>query len=56
MLPLLVPALAQAGIGVLQAATSGAGKAQRDFENFAKKRPVAAESKSLNDYYSRLIN
>ena len=56
MLPLLVPALAQAGIGVLQAATSGAGKAQRDFENFAKKRPVAAESKSLNDYYQRSIN
>ena len=56
MLPLLVPALAQAGIGVLQAATSGAGKAQRDFENFAKKRPVAAESKSLNDYYQRSLN
>ena len=56
MLPLLVPALAQAGIGVLQAATSGAGKAQRDFENFAKKRPVAVESKSLNDYYQRSIN
>ena len=56
MLPLLVPALAQAGIGVLQAATSGAGKAQRDFENFSKKRPVAAESKSLNDYYQRSLN
>ena len=56
MLPLLAPALAQAGIGVLQAATSGAGKAQRDFENFAKKRPVAAESKSLNDYYQRSLN
>jgi hypothetical protein len=56
MLPLLVPALAQAGIGVLQAATSGAKKAERDFESFAKKRPVAAESKSLNDYYQRSLN
>lgn len=56
MLPLLVPALAQAGIGVIQAATSGAGKAERDFENFAKKRPVAAESKSLNDYYQRSLS
>jgi hypothetical protein len=56
MLPLLVPALAQAGIGAIQAATSGAGKAERDFENFAKKRPVAAESKSLNDYYQRSLS
>lgn len=56
MLPLLVPALAQAGIGVIQSATSGARKAERDFENFAKKRPVAVESKSLNDYYQRSLN
>ncbi|NBQ17818.1 hypothetical protein EBU24_05880 [bacterium] len=56
MLPLLVPALAQAGIGAIQAATSGAGKAQKDFENFAKKRPVAEESKSLNDYYQRSLS
>jgi hypothetical protein len=56
MLPLLIPSLAQAGLGAYQAATSGRGAAERDFENFAKKRPLAKESKSLNDYYQRTLN
>jgi hypothetical protein len=56
MLPLLVPALAQAGIGVIQSATSGAGKAERDFENFAKKRPLAKASPTLENYYQKTLS
>lgn len=56
MLPLLIPALAQATIGGIEAATSGAGAAQRDFENFSKTRPIAQRSKTLDDYYQRRLN
>lgn len=56
MLPLLIPAIAQAGVGIYQAATSGAAGAQKDFENFSKISPLAKESKSLNDYYQQALN
>jgi hypothetical protein len=56
MLPLLIPSLVQAGLGAYQALTSGAKGAQNDFESYAKQRPLAQESKSLNDYYQEALN
>jgi hypothetical protein len=56
MLPLLIPALAQAGLGAYQAATSGRGAAERDFENFAKKRPLAKASPTLENYYQKTLS
>jgi hypothetical protein len=56
MLPLLALSLGQAALGGIQALTSGRGAAERDFESFAKKRPLAKESKSLNDYYQKTLS
>ena len=56
MLPLLaIPALAQAGLGGIQALTSGRGAAEKDFENFAKKRPLAKASPTLENYYQKTL-
>lgn len=57
MLPLLaISALAQAGVGAYQALTSGRGAAERDFENFAKKRPLAKASPTLENYYQKTLS
>jgi hypothetical protein len=56
MLPLLIPALAQAGLGAYQALTSGRGAAERDFESFAKKRPLAKASPTLENYYQKTLS
>jgi hypothetical protein len=56
MLPLLIPALAQAGIGAYQALTSGRGAAERDFESFAKQRPLAKASPTLENYYQQRLS
>jgi len=56
MLPLLIPAAAQFGLGLVQSLTSGAGAAQSNFEKFAKQRPLAQRSKSLDEYYQEARN
>jgi len=56
MLPLLAATLGQVALGAYQSATSGAGAAEKDFENFAKQNPLAQRSKSLDDYYQQALN
>lgn len=56
MLPLLIPALAQAGIGAYQALTSGRKTAEKDFESFAKQRPLAKASPTLENYYQKSLS
>ena len=50
-------ALGQGILGLYQSATSGAGEATSDFENFAKTaNPLAQRSKSLDDYYQQALS
>ena len=56
MLPLLALSLVQAALGGIQALTSGRGAAERDFENFAKQRPLAKASPTLDNYYQQRLN
>jgi len=56
MLPLLAATLGQVALGAYQSATSGAGAAEKDFENFAKQNPLAQRSKSLDDYYQQALS
>lgn len=56
MLPLLALSLGQAALGGIQALTSGRGKAEKDFENFAKKRPLAKASPTLENYYQKTLS
>lgn len=50
-------ALGQGILGLYQSATSGAGEATSDFENFAKtQNPLAQRSKSLDDYYQQALS
>lgn len=56
MLPLLAATLGQVALGGIQAATSGARKAEKDFESFAKQNPLAKRSKSIDDYYQQALN
>ena len=57
MLPLLASlSLGQAALGGIQALTSGRGAAEKDFENFAKKRPLAKASPSLDNYYQQALS
>jgi len=53
---LAISALAQAGVGAYQALTSGRGAAERDFESFAKKRPLAKASPTLENYYQKTLS
>ena len=56
-LPLLAAlSLGQAALGGIQALTSGRGAAEKDFESFAKKRPLAKSSASLDNYYQQVVN
>ena len=56
-LPLLAAlSLGQAALGGIQALTSGRGAAEKDFESFAKKRPLAKSSASLDNYYQQAVN
>jgi hypothetical protein len=56
-LPLLAAlSLGQAALGAFQSATSGRKKAERDFESFAKQRPLAKSSASLDNYYQQAVN
>lgn len=56
MLPLLAIAGIQAGLGAIQAATSGRGQRERDLENYAKASPLYKGSKSVDDYYQEALN
>ena len=57
MLPLLAAlSLGQAALGGIQALTSGRGAAEKDFENFAKKRPLAKASPTLENYYQKTLS
>ena len=56
-LPLLAAlSLGHAALGAFQSATSGRKKAERDFESFAKQRPLAKSSASLDNYYQQAVN
>ncbi len=56
-LPLLAAiSLGQAGLGVLQAATSGAKARERELEAYAKQSPLYKGSKSIDDYYQEAMN
>lgn len=56
-LPLLaISALAQAGVGAYQALTSGRKAAEKDFESFAKQRPLAKASPTLENYYQKTLS
>ena len=56
MLPLLAITLAQAGLGALQAATSGRGERERELEKYARQSPLYKGSKSVDDYYQEALN
>jgi hypothetical protein len=57
MVPLLLAATAgQALLGGYQAATSGAGAAERELERQAKKSPLYKGSKSIDDYYQQALS
>jgi len=56
MLPLVAISLAQAGLGALQAATSGRGARERELEKYAKQSPLYKGSKSVDDYYQEAMN
>ena len=56
-LPLLAAlSLGQAALGAFQSATSGRKRAEKDFESFAKQRPLAKPSASLDNYYQQAVN
>ena len=56
MLPLLALTAAQAGLGAIQAATSGASARERELESYAKRSPLYKGSKSIDDYYQQALN
>jgi hypothetical protein len=56
MLPLLALTAAQAGLGAIQAATSGASARERELESYAKTSPLYKGSKSIDDYYQQALN
>jgi hypothetical protein len=56
-LPLLAAiTLAQAGLGALQAGTSGAKARERELDAYAKQSPLYKGSKSIDDYYQEAMN
>jgi len=56
-LPLLAGiSLAQAGLGALQAGTSGAKARERELDAYAKQSPLYKGSKSIDDYYQEAMN
>ena len=56
MLPLLAITLAQAGLGALQAATSGRGEREKELDRYARQSPLYKGSKSVDDYYQEALN
>lgn len=56
MSPLVAITLAQAGLGALQASTSGAKARERELEAYAKQSPLYKGSKSVDDYYQEAMN
>jgi hypothetical protein len=56
MSPLAAITLAQAGLGVLQAATSGSKARERELDAYAKQSPLYKGSKSVDDYYQEAMN
>ena len=48
--------LAQAGLGGLQAATSGAKAREKELDAYAKQSPLYKGSKSVDDYYQEAMN
>jgi hypothetical protein len=56
MSPLTAITLAQAGLGVLQSATSGAKARERELDAYAKQSPLYKGSKSIDDYYQEAMN
>ena len=56
MSPLAAITLAQAGLGVLQASTSGAKARERELDAYAKQSPLYKRSKSVDDYYQEAMN
>lgn len=56
MSPLAAITLAQAGLGILQASTSGAKARERELDAYAKQSPLYKRSKSVDDYYQEALN
>jgi len=56
MSPLVAITLAQAGLGALQAGTSGAKARERELDAYAKQSPLYKGSKSIDDYYQEAMN
>ena len=56
MSPLAAITLAQAGLGALQASTSGAKARERELDAYAKQSPLYKRSKSVDDYYQEAMN